>query len=248
MTAPSVRSLSFSLILHATFLGALAFFLTSQSEKITQPLSSLFTLVPTLDAPSTSLPGETSHPISVSLPIAPPTARSAPTPPAAITAPAKTIPTPTRSIAPKAPARLTENEFRRQHGSQQTSTRPVAQLTPTPRVSENFSPARTSSSTGSVSKNPAATITDDLSFTPALLRDLRAAFVSAGISTTGLSAVVEFTFDEVGIFKTVRVVRSSSDATFDAAVLAAFAQVRARGFPPEAAGQSYRVTFQITGS
>ena len=112
---------------------------------------------------------------------------------------------------------------------------------------EDFSPAH-AASTRSRSKNSTAATADDLSFTPGLLRDLRAAFVSTGIATTGLSAVVEFTFNEVGVFKAVRIIRSSGDPAFDGAVLAAFAQVRARGFPAEATGQSYRVTFQITGN
>ncbi len=248
MSALTARSFSLSLFLHTTLVMMLALWFASSTSEIARSVPPLFTLVPNFSpAAPTSAP---THAVSVVIPVARPAApvnvtpARAPTPPATLT-PTKTALATNRASAPtKTPANLTIEEFRRLHGTPSpVSPNRQASATPaTARVSESF-PVSTSSAarpTQSTNENP--------DFTAGLLRDLRAAFVSAGISSSGLSTVVEFTFDEVGVFKTVRIVRSSGDATFDAAVLAAFAQVRARNFAPDATGQSYRVTFQTTGS
>ena len=247
MSAHTARSFSLSLFLHAVLAAALAFWLASSTSEITRSAPALFTLVPSIGPAAAALPAAPT--VSLTLPVVRPAAPIdlAPTresnPPAA-PVPAKPTPAARRTPSPAKPvATLTIDEFRQRHGppSPTTTPRSAGAQPAVPRVSESFVPTAASVA------NSSATGADELAFTANLLRDLRAAFATAGPSTGGLSAVVEFAFSPAGVLHPVRIVRSSGDPTFDAAVLAAFARVRARGFPPEAAGQSYRVTFQLSG-
>ncbi len=250
MNAMSFRSLGGSLFIHAAVAGLIALVLGFQAPRISPPPANPFTIFPTADtssslpAASPTAPASTPRPISVSIPVTPPAARPEPTPPIAVINP----PTAKRPAPARSPRRLTIDEFRSLHGSPENSTRPKPTTPPAPRVSETFPTSRTSTVAQTRSENiSAATHADALRFTPGLLRDLRAAFVNAGIAETGLSAVVEFTFDENGVMGAARIVRPSGNRTFDDAVLAAFTQTRVRDFPRDAAGQSYTVTFQNTG-
>lgn len=187
-----------------------------------------------------------------------PVRSSAPTAPMSLHLPAPVVrphvPTPSAPASPHrlasapgtAPAaasspspRMSIDEFRRRQGTAIPSAKPTPSRAIIPKVSESFS-VPSSHGAPALSEGPA-----DPGFASGLLRDLREAFVGAGIKAAGLSAEVGFLLAANGSLEAVRIRRSSGDAAFDAAVIAAFRDVRARGFSAEAVGKSYQVTFRI---
>ena len=102
-------------------------------------------------------------------------------------------------------------EFRRRQGAAIPSAKPAPSRVVIPKVSESFS-VPSNHGVPAVAGGPA-----DPGFASGLLRDLREAFVGAGVNAAGLSAEVGFLLAADGSLEAVRIRRSSGNAAFDAA-------------------------------
>ncbi len=247
MTHPLPRSLGLAFLVHAVPAVLVVLLLIQTAPPLHLPAPASFVLVD---------PGDSSSP---------PTANSAPVPPVALVhVPAPPTPPPTRvepdadstTSAPTPPAhsptpaparphppRMTIAQFNALHPTATPPDTTRSRPTPVHHISETF-PLGSKPGTDTA---PAA-LSDDSTpaFVPALLRDLRAAFVPTGSDLGGLSAIVEFQLMRDGSLAEVRLVHSSGVAAFDAAALAAFRSVRARGFQSTDVGVSYDLTFRAT--
>lgn len=234
MSIHNLRSLGLSLLLHAAFaLVLVVVFLTRQSE-IAHAVTQVFVLmanaeVPPADAPSAEKPAVQIH--------LPQVTRSEIVPVRTVTpqrAPAESPPTRTDPAPNGIP--MSQAEFIRLHPNDSTAQRTSRVPAVVPRVQESFPLAPgTSQSSGE---------TAEASFGPNLLRDLKSVFVNSGIDRVGLITTIAFTLSADGRLSNLRLLRSSGDSGFDAAVLTAFGKVRARNFSPENIGKAYQVQFR----
>ncbi len=132
------------------------------------------------------------------------------------------------------PHRMTIDEFRATHGSPKTAVAPA--VTPQ-RVSESFH------FTDSISVRSSQNGINEQTFVPALLRELRETLAAAGLTTSGRSATVQFSFRADGTIEQVKVTRPSGEKLFDQTVVQVFQRVRVKGFSPHEVGRGYEIDF-----
>lgn len=135
------------------------------------------------------------------------------------------------TVAPR--QQISIDDFRRDHPASAPHPKPI------PRVPGSL-PAPPSAT-------PVTPATDlvEATFADALLSDLRGALADAGATApAGTVAVVEFALARDGRLNDVEIARSSGSPDFDAAIRAAFKQVRARGFQRPDVGRTYVVKFR----
>jgi TonB family protein len=247
MSPRLIQSFGYSLFLHAGLLLIAVFFAVRRSEPILAPQPFVLVDEPAAgrDAPMASpseallrvptLPPRRAEPAMAVAPAAVPAMA-----PATLEKPLRSaaVTNATRS-APHVPtsSRMTYQEFHNSRGKADAPARgPVPSA---PRVAETYS-----FSGQAVAPSREASVSVTRRFVPALLSDLRQAFVGSGVPGADLAATVEFRLNSDGKLSAVRIVRSSGAPRFDAAVVAAFASVGARGFEAADVGKPYSVEFR----
>lgn len=234
MSIHNLRSFGLSLLIHGAFaLVLVGVFATRQSE-ITQAVTQVFVLMCNSEVLPADAPSPRNPAIQIRLPQVTHTEIIPAPTMASRRAPAESRPT--RSEAAPNGTQMSLAEFRQRHGNDTTAQRTSRQPTAIPRVQESFQLAP---GAGVVSGETA-----DASFGPNLLRDLKSVFVNSGIDRTGLITTVEFTLSADGRLSNLRLLRSSGDGVFDAAVLTAFGKVRARNFAHDNIDKTYQVQFR----
>ena len=250
MTSTLPRSFSLAVLLHAALAGFVVLFLIQNAARPLAPST----------APLVLFVGESEN-TPTSAPAGPPAVSFRPPPPsqhgsavptadpaAGVATSADASPlTETRPPRPKPdgakPPRMTIDQFNALHPTGPEPRSHAAPTTPVRHLGESYplpAPGATNSAVGHI-----ATDTAEPLFAAGLRRALAAA-LAATAAHTGGSAEVEFRLGRDGSLIAARIIRSSGDPAFDAALLAVYRQVRARGFTPAEIGLTYSLTFRAS--